>query len=414
VATAGWDRTIRVWDLTSSLTEGYDHQILTLTGHDSRIVDIDISKNENYLASASQDGSVKLWDISPQGGKESLALINGPGPGTQAMVTLSLSPDGTRLAAANADLTPRVWDTITGDLLYKLVGHQDSVEWIEYSPDGELIATAGHDDSIRIWDALNGNFVASVDDHNCSYYFTGGYGCDLVFSPDGRRLAIVNTDGILVIFEVASLIGEYTKRPEPIIEIIDSEAEMMFDVSYSPDGNKIVSTSMNYAKVWDANNGELLHTLRGHSSSAYGAVYSPDGKHILTTSADETARIWDAESGELLKTLLGHSESVLQANYSRDGQRIATASTDGSVKLWDAQEGEELLTLRGHASGVGDVAFSPDGRLLYTASHDGTNRVFLLEIEELIALAKLRVSRALSKPECQKYLHVETCPEAVQ
>jgi WD40 repeat protein len=63
---------------------------------------------------------------------------------------------------------------------------------------------------------------------------------------------------------------------------------------------------------------------------------------------------------------------------------------------------------------VGDVAFSPDGRLLYTASHDGTNRVFLLEIEELIALAKLRVSRALSKPECQKYLHVETCPEAVQ
>jgi len=80
------------------------------------------------------------------------------------------------------------------------------------------------------------------------------------------------------------------------------------------------------------------------------------------------------------------------------------------VKVWDATTGTVLHTLPGHAAGIYGVAFSPDGTRIATASSDGTARIYLLRVEELIALAKARVTRALTIEECQQYLHLAQCP----
>jgi WD40 repeat protein len=68
------------------------------------------------------------------------------------------------------------------------------------------------------------------------------------------------------------------------------------------------------------------------------------------------------------------------------------------------------LTLTGHTAGISGVSFSPDGTRLATSSADGTVRVYLLNIEELIALAKSRVTRTLTDEECRQYLRLEACP----
>jgi WD40 repeat protein len=95
--------------------------------------------------------------------------------------------------------------------------------------------------------------------------------------------------------------------------------------------------------------------------------------------------------------------------FSPDGKTIATASLDNTAKLWDALTGKELLTL--HApDGLTSVAFSPAGSQIAVASRDGTARIYLLKIEDLVALAKQRVTRSLTTEECQQYLHVEQCP----
>jgi WD40 repeat protein len=120
--------------------------------------------------------------------------------------------------------------------------------------------------------------------------------------------------------------------------------------------------------------------------------------------------LWDTISGELLNLLTGHSASVIHATYSPDGQHIASASYDGTTKLWDANTGEEILTLYGHNSGVGDVAFSPDGKRLFTTGADGTSRTYILDIEELLKLAKDKLTRELTVEECSKYLYQEECP----
>jgi WD40 repeat protein len=87
---------------------------------------------------------------------------------------------------------------------------------------------------------------------------------------------------------------------------------------------------------------------------------------------------------------------------------------DRTVKLWavavDSLGDEEPLTLTGHTAAVYRVAWSPDGRWLATASRDGTSRVYTVELEDLMALARTRVTRSLTAEECRQYLHQEQCP----
>jgi WD40 repeat protein len=121
-------------------------------------------------------------------------------------------------------------------------------------------------------------------------------------------------------------------------------------------------------------------------------------------------KVWNAATGQELLELPGHTASIIDVRFSPDGQYIASGSADGTTKVWDAETGKELVTLTGHTGIVSGVAFSPDGTRLATASRDGTMRVYALRLEDLIALARARVTRLLTIEECQQYLHVETCP----
>ena len=133
------------------------------------------------------------------------------------------------------------------------------------------------------------------------------------------------------------------------------------------------------ARVWDADSGKPLALLRGHTAMVYSAAFSPDGKRIVTASADNTAQVWDADSGKTLASLLGHTGEVSSAAFSPDGKRVVTASSDKTARVWDADSGKTLVSLLGHTGKVSSAAFSPDGKRVVTASDDRTARVWLLD-----------------------------------
>ena len=113
-------------------------------------------------------------------------------------------------------------------------------------------------------------------------------------------------------------------------------------------------------------------------------------------------------------TLSSHTNRVYGVAFSPDGTRLATASMDKTAKVWDVSSGQEVRTLAGHTNTVYGIVFSPDGTRLATASGDRTVRVYALNIEDLMSLARRRITRSLTSQECQKYLHEEErCPVPV-
>lgn len=163
----------------------------------------------------------------------------------------------------------------------------------------------------------------------------------------------------------------------PLVHLILHHAGPVYVASFSPDGKHIVTASADKtARVWDASTGHLVATLSGHTGAVNDAAFSPDSTHIVTASQDNTARVWDAASGNLLATLTGHTAEVRKASFSPDGTRIVTAGDDNTARVWDAQSGALLATLSGHTSTVYDARFSSGGRLVVTASDDHTARVW--------------------------------------
>jgi WD40 repeat protein len=162
--------------------------------------------------------------------------------------------------------------------------------------------------------------------------------------------------------------------------------------------------------VWEAVTGKEIAVLRGHEDFVTSAHFSPDGKWIVTASYDGTARVWEA-AGKEVATLRGHEGPIYDAQFSPDGQWIVTASSDITARVWETVTGKEVAVLRGHEGVVNSAQFSPDERHIVTASDDGTARVYLAHIEDLIALARSRVTRELTCDERVQYLHEDrVCP----
>ncbi len=157
---------------------------------------------------------------------------------------------------------------------------------------------------------------------------------------------------------------------------IGSKLEVL-SAQFSPDGKRIVTASADKtALVWDAGTGNLLLILDDHKDIVSAAEFSPDGKKIVTASYDNLLRVWDAETGEQLYALKGHKDSVFSAHFSPDSRKIVSASADATAKLWDAATRRLIADLAGHDAKVNSAEFSPNGKFIVTASVNGTTAIW--------------------------------------
>ncbi|HIK45306.1 MAG TPA: hypothetical protein IGR64_10525 [Leptolyngbyaceae cyanobacterium M65_K2018_010] len=342
LASASADGTVKLWEKNG-------RELQTLRGHTAGINSLSFSTDGQMLASASVDGTVKLWNLSGQ----ELQTFQGH---TAGVTGVSFSPDGQMLATASADGTVKLWDR-RGRELQTLKGHSDPVWSVIFSPDGQMIASASSDHTAKLWD-LSGREIQTLQGHK-------GTISSVVFSPDSQILVTASWDETLKLWD---------KNGRELRTFYGHNGSVNSAV-FSPDGTKIASSDdKGKIKLWDANGNEL-QTLSGHSGTVYSVGFFREGKVLISGSADGTVKLWSIGGREPI-SLVSDSDSnpVRDLAFSQDGKALASANSDGTVKLWSY--GREPQTLKGHSGNVSSVDFSRDGQVLVSGSFDGTIRLW--------------------------------------
>ncbi len=399
VATGGVDGIAKTWEVA----RGKLKEALTLRGHTNPVGSVSFDRTGTRLVTWGQiSGEARVWDVSPAGRGEVLTL---PGPETDWHADIAFMPDGRRLVASSGrEGTVRVWSVETGAELLVLDQHARTdapvraVIGIDVSGDGSRIATAGADGSARIFDAKTGRQLVVIRGRHC---VVGGL-CVVnraVFSSDGSRIATTGSDATVRIFDAT------TGRQLRVLRGHEPGGFGTYPVAWSPDGTRLLSTAPDGTRIWDAHAGRQLLALPPSGGPGASAAWSPDGTQVLTESGIGPV-VWDASSGKRLRTLETSAASSDMV-FSRDGSRLANTTVDErgyAIRIWDWPAGVETLKLR--ESGM-RVALSPDGRLLAGVRQRQPVpfvRVWALDPELLLEIARSRITRSLTEEECRRYL----------
>jgi WD40 repeat protein len=394
---------------------------LALRGHQSQVRGASLSRDRSRLASYAADETVRVWRLSPRGevagfklkpgnyGADGVHFANGRAtayvyPGMSAGANLvvfdplagkiqteipkitgwnsALSPDGRRAAAQQmlvdvssespATFGPiRVHDLETGSIttmqgLCVWVNGEENPqcrtapktpfkEWVynlDFSPDGALLAAGGYESGLSVWNPTTGELLFNGGEPEVFEVPT------IAFSPDAALLAAVN-DTEIVVYDVATW-KEVVRQP--------LEDAWLSKIVFTPDGRNLVGIS------WAGGNVVVV----------------------------------DTETWEQSTVLSGHRGDLKDVDVSLDGRLLASSDSTGLVRIWNLSTGEALqgIPLR---EPVQNVEFLDERHVLVTET-TGPVYVMTVDVDELLEIARSRVTRDLTDEECRTYLHVDACP----
>jgi WD40 repeat protein len=312
--------------------------------HTTRAYSVDFSRDGKILASASWDGTIKLWNT--ESGRE-LRTLAGHGWGVYKAV---FSPDGKQLASASRDGTVKIWNVATGTNTQTLVADSFAVKSVAWSQDGRLLASSGNEGVVKLWDAASGHELRALK-HTWREGRPGLVIC-VLFSPDGKTLAARNWDRTVSLWEVG------TGRELLTLAVVDAFPAIS-SFAFSHDGQLIAAADEGTkVKFWDVTSGQLVRTLvsppvAGITVQMVSLAFRPDGRLLATGEVriDDAhkeykgvVKLWDLDVGRVLHEAMAHVMDPDSLAFSPDGRLLATSGADGGVKLWDAAL-KELKTL---------------------------------------------------------------------
>jgi WD40 repeat protein len=347
---ASWEgRSVRLWATGSG-----KEKVLHADGHSDSVHQLAVAPDGKTLVSASADQTVGLWDLTSGQALRRLRPVH-----SHPYVLFGLALGGKAVVVRGREGFT-TWDLATGKQLHpgedNALARAGWAQEFEVSPDGKTLAWADRD-KVRLADLATNKELAGFEDGLAPRAVT--------FSPDGKLLAQLQelAGGAgpckVLVRELPKGTARTTLPP--------SGALSFPRVKFLPGGQALVTDDESGVRVWGVKTGKEIRRLAGRR----WAGFSPDGKVIVTTTAD-TLLAQETASGKELFRLRAKGGWQTPVAFSPNGKVLAVADPDGTIRLVEVTTGKERRSLRGHQGAVRALAYSRDGKVLASGSVDTT------------------------------------------
>ena len=337
-----------------------------LTGHGKEIRTLAFSADGQRLVSGAFDNSVRVWDLATG---TSLAELLGSqsfvyGVAFAPQVPWVVSGDGTSIRFWNID------EAIKDPLRYSKTGeetrnwnaHAEGGLWhFDVSRDGRRLVSLGNDD-VKLWDIESGRVLKTITTDKVEGT------PPVAVSPDGTQFAFVSKYRSIALHSIPDGEHQHTFTHENV-----SWARQM---TFTPDGRRLILAAEKYLFVWDLKKRELLQTWQGDDKSVESMALTSDGKRLATGGESGKVTFWDMETFQPQETIdagvknESESKKILAITFSSDDTLMATVSIDGPLRIWDVATGKPTITYNVNTSRIDDMLFLPDTKVVVIPSSD--------------------------------------------
>ena len=336
---------LSIWDLSTG------KKLFNLPSHNDDIADggLAFSADSKFLASASLDKTVRIWEVAT--GKV-LHILTGH---TSTVEKAVFSPDGSLVATCSSDKTVRLWkiDSEQATVLHRLQGHQEKVYGLGFIAGGSQFISAGEDKTLRIWDTKSGVLLRVLQDH-------AGAINDIAIYQDTIYSASLD-----------STVRSWSAKL-PNQQVINNLPDVPTSVSLTPNGELLaVGFQTGLLQLYSSNKLQLLQEINNaHSDWIVRLNFNSTGSELISGSFDGQAKLWKVESNQLIKSQIFKVGTPLYSvTFSPNDSLVATSDSDGKIGIFTIGT-EEKFFLNAHDGIAYSVSFNHDGSKLLTSGSD--------------------------------------------
>jgi len=296
--------------------------MIALTGHSGLVVALAYSPDGRTLASASADGTARLWDLATG---TLTATLQSPAARAHCV---AFSPDGKGLAVGYGEPNGLVqlWDVASQERGERWAAHSRITRGVDYHPDGDVLVTAGDGSGLQLWALVGRPFGvepigAVLQDVTAASAVT--------FSPKGDFLAAVTSRPGTVRLVQWSDLKPYRSSKQI--------SDWGYSLAFNPTGDLLAVGLERTVALWNPADYRQPTIWPAHAGAVFGVAFTPDGRTLLTGGADGLVKLWDADTARLRHTFDWKINDVGAVAFAPDGLTAAAGGV-GTILVWDVAE----------------------------------------------------------------------------
>jgi len=382
---------LKSWN-TPKVTTLEEHDYIVMSVAVSGIINTPDKFGKQYIISGSVDKTIKIWDISTYELVEILEEHRNTVRSVAVSGIINTSDEFGNIISkqyiisASDDKTIKIWNFSTFKLVASLEGHTNGINSVAVS--GKYIISGSFDKTIKIWDLSTFKLVTTLEGH------TDWINCVAVSSINNttdkfgkQYIILASDDKTIKIWDLSTF---------KLVETLEGHTNSVNSVAVSSINNTtdkfgkqyIISASDDKTiKIWNFSTFKLVASLEGHTNGINSVAVSDiinttdefgnniEKQYIISGSRDGTIKIWDFSTFKLVETLEGHTDIVTSVAVSSDNKYIISGSRDKTIKFWDLST-FELMTTLGNDTYVYSVAISSDNKYIISGLYNGKIKIW--------------------------------------